>query len=228
MKYSIFLILLLIFTYRVQAYSCYFDFSLSRYLIDEDKETVVDFKYELEGFNEKLFLVKPFIANGIVEVFNPEKNIWASSFSLVSDLPNLQKEMLIRVKGFGIEKTGLFFEILNLSNGQVYLTPKKEVWSKKVYEKYLENLNKKIKKDIVLRTEEEVVPEETFESVVLKNFQKDSIYKKLYEKITTDYFYLTVFLEFMIFFYLGFRKRKNIFTRVDFESRTYGVNGKIP
>lgn len=228
MRKIIFVSFLLFYKIFCVAENNYFDFSLSRYLIDENKETVVNFKYELEGFTEELFLIKPVIENGIVEIFNPEKNSWASSYSLFSDLPNLQKEMLIRVKGFGMDKTGLYFEILNLSNGQVYLTPKKEVWSKKVYEKYLENLNKKIKKDIVLRTEEEVVPEETFESVVLKDFQKDSIYKKLYEKITTDYFYLTVFLEFMIFFYLGFRKRKNIFTRVDFESRTYGVNGKIP
>jgi hypothetical protein len=227
-KYSIFLILLLIFTYRVQAYSCYFDFSLSRYLIDEDKETVVDFKYELEGFNEKLFLVKPFIANGIVEVFNPEKNIWASSFSLVSDLPHLQKEMLIRVKGFGIEKTNLYFEILNLSNGRVYLTPKKEVWSEKVYEKYLDNVNKKIKENSVLKNEGENIPEETLESVVLKDFRENRLYKKLYEKATGDYFYLLVFLEFLIFFYIGFRKNKNGFTRLDFKSRTYGVNGKIP
>ena len=228
MKYSIFLILLLIFTYRVQAYSCYFDFSLSRYLIDEDKETVVDFKYELEGFNEKLFLVKPFIANGIVEVFNPEKNLWVSSFSLVSYIPNIQKEMLIRIKGFGIEKTELYFEILNLSNSRVYVTPKKEVWSKKVYEKYLEELNKKIKGDLMLKTEGESIVEETLDSAFLKDFNRGSIYRKLYEKITEDYFYLLVFFEFLIFSYVGFRKSKNSVKRIDFESRTYGVSGKIP
>ena len=220
----------LIVFYRISciAENNYFDFSLNRYLIDENKETVVDFKYELEGFTEKLFLVKPFTANGIVEVFNPEKNLWASSFSLVSDLPNLQKEMLLRVKGFGIEKTDLYFEILNLSNGQVYLTPKKYIWSKKVYEKYLEDLNKKIKGDLVLKNEGEGVQEETLDSAFLKDFNRGSIYRKLYEKITEDYFYLLVFFEFLIFSYVGFRKSKNSVKRIDFESRTYGVNGKIP
>jgi len=222
--------IVLVFIYRVVcvAENNYFDFSLSRYLIDENKETVVDFKYELEGFTEKLLLVKPFITNGIVEVFNPEKNLWVSSFSLVSDLPNIQKEMLIRIKGFGIEKTDLYFEILNLSNGQVYLTPKKYIWSKKVYEKYLEDLNKKIKGDLVLKNEGEGVQEETLDSVFLKDFNRGSIYRKLYEKITEDYFYLLVFFEFLIFSYVGFRKSKNSVKRIDFESRTYGVSGKIP
>jgi len=224
----IFIALIVFYRILCIAENNYFDFSLNRYLIDENKETVVNFKYKLEGYDEKLFLVKPFIENGIIEVFNPENNLWVSSFSLVSDLPDIQKEMLIRIKGFGTEKTELYFEILNLSNGQVYITPKKYVWSKKVYEKYLEDLNKKIKGDLVLKNEGEGVQEETLDGVFLKDSSRESIYKKLYEKITTDYFYLTVFLEFMIFFYLGFRKRKNIFTRVDFESRTYGVNGKIP
>ena len=136
--------------------------------------------------------------------------------------------MLIRVKGFGIEKTNLYFEILNLSNGRVYLTPKKEVWSEKIYGKYLDKVNKKIKENLVLKNEEENIPEETLESVVLKDFRENRLYKKLYEKATGDYFYLLVFLEFLIFFYIGFRKSKNSFTRLDFKSRTYGVNGKIP
>ncbi len=224
----IFIALIVFYRILCIAENNYFDFSLNRYLIDENKETVVNFKYKLEGYDEKLFLVKPFIENGIVEVFNAEKNIWASSFSLVSDLPNLQKEMLLRVKGFGIEKTDLYFEILNLSNGQVYLTPKKEVWSKKVYGKYLEELNEKIKGDLMLKNEGESFTEETVDSAFLKDFSRGSIYEKMYEKITDGYFYLLIFFEFLIFFYIGFMKSKNSVKRIDFESRTYGVNGKIP
>lgn len=224
----IFIALIVFYRILCIAENNYFDFSLNRYLIDENKETVVNFKYKLEGYDEKLFLVKPFIENGIIEVFNPENNLWVSSFSLVSDLPNIQKEMLIRIKGFGTEKTELYFEILNLSNGQVYITPKKYVWSKKVYEKYLEDLNKKIKGDLVLKNEGEGVQEETLDGVFLKDSSRESIYKKLYEEITEDCFYLLVFVEFLIFFYLGFRKSKNSVKRIDIESRTYGVNGKIP
>jgi len=224
----IFIALIVFYRILCIAENNYFDFSLNRYLIDENKETVVNFKYKLEGYDEKLFLVKPFIENGIIEVFNPENNLWVSSFSLVSDLPDIQKEMLIRIKGFGTEKTELYFEILNLSNGQVYITPKKYVWSKKVYEKYLEDLNKKIKGDLVLKNEGEGVQEETLDGVFLKDSSRESIYKKLYEKITEDYFYLLVFFEFLIFFNLGFRKSKKNVKRIDIESRTYGVNGKIP
>lgn len=228
MKKVVFVAFIVLYKIFCVAENNYFDFSLNRYLLDDNKETVVNFRYELEGFTEESFLVKPIIENGIVEVFSPEKNLWASSFSLVSDLPHLQKEMLIRVKGFGIEKTNLYFEILNLSNGRVYLTPKKEVWSEKIYGKYLDKVNKKIKENLVLKNEEENIPEETLESVVLKDFRENRLYKKICEKATGDYFYLLVFLEFLIFFYIGFKKNKNSFTRLDFKSRTYGVNGKIP
>ena len=178
----IFIALIVFYRILCIAENNYFDFSLNRYLIDENKETVVNFKYKLEGYDEKLFLVKPFIENGIIEVFNPENNLWVSSFSLVSDLPDIQKEMLIRIKGFGTEKTELYFEILNLSNGQVYITPKKYVWSKKVYEKYLEDLNKKIKGDLVLKNEGEGVQEETLDGVFLKDSSRESIYKNYMKK----------------------------------------------
>ena len=92
----------------------------------------------------------------------------------------------------------------------------------------MEDLNKKIKGDLVLKNEGEGVQEETLDSVFLKDFNRGSIYRKLYEKITEDYFYLLVFFEFLILFYVGFRKSKNSVKRIDFESRTYGVNGKIP
>jgi len=224
----IFFTLILLYKIFCIAEGGYFDFSLSRYLIDENREMVVDVKYRLDGFIEDIFIVKPVIENGTVEIFNPEKNLWASSFSLVSDLPDLKKEMLIRVKGFGIEKTNLYFEILNLSDGQVHLTPKKEVWSKKVYEKYLENLNKKIERDAILKNEAGEPSEEIMESVVLKDFGENSVFKKLYQKITNDYFHLLVFFDFLIFFYIGFGKNKNNSPKLDFKSRTYGVNGKIP
>lgn len=227
MRKVVFIALIVLYRILCIAETTYFDFSLNRYLIDENKEKVVNFKYELEGFDEGLFLVKPFISNGVVEVFNPEKNMWVSSFSLVSDLPTLQKEMLIKIKGFGIEKTCLYFEILNLSNGQVYITPKKEIWSKKVYEKYLENLNKKIKGDLVLKNEGEGAEEEILDSVFLKDLSRESVYKKVCDKITKDYFYLLVFFEFSIFFYAGSKKGKKGVKKIDFESRTYGVDGKI-
>ncbi|HNU76412.1 MAG TPA: hypothetical protein PKL88_01695, partial [bacterium] len=61
----IFIALIVFYRILCIAENNYFDFSLNRYLIDENKETVVNFKYKLEGYDEKLFLVKPFIENGI-------------------------------------------------------------------------------------------------------------------------------------------------------------------
>jgi len=80
------------------------------------------------------------IGKGVIEIFDKKNNTWVSSVFPSSTFPNLEETMLIRARGIETEKTLLWFEIKNIKTGKVYLTPSKNIWSKKVYEGYIEEL----------------------------------------------------------------------------------------
>jgi len=188
-----------------------FDFSLGRYLLDDDKEIKVSFDYNLENYQENNFLVRPVVNNGMVEIMNPDKGVWVSSFGLLSDFPFIQKEMFIKIKGFETQKSSLYFEIFNTVSGDIYKTPEKNIWSKHIYKGYLE----KLRENLEIRLKEST--ESSQESSLLKianldveKGKKDNSKNK--DVITSTFSYLFLFF---IFFIIGYRVLKNRIKRDD-------------
>ena len=193
-----------------------FDFSLGRYLIDEDREVEVNFYYDLENYDSEDFLIKPFVKNGIVKIFNPDNGKWSDCYSLVSDLPFLQESMLIRIKGMRVKKSSLSFEIINVSSGDVYKTPEKEIWSKEVYSKYQENVNLNLQNTELLKEESlvEGSDEPEFVEVEKGNFLEEI------EKIPKIYILVLGIILFIWSFILGFSANRNRKT-LNIKNRTY-------
>jgi len=118
-----------------------FDFSLQKYLVLENTETAVYFSYLLSGYENKDFVIKPFIGSGAVEIFNSEKKEWKGALSSTNLLPQISENMLIRIQNLNVDKTYLWFEIECLRDGKLYITPKKVIWSEKIYDGYVEEIN---------------------------------------------------------------------------------------
>lgn len=141
MKYIFFLILLFSLNIFSYAQTTHFDLTLSNYLIDESSPLEVNFKYLLSGYKDEDFLVRPMVGNGVVEIFNEEKETWISQFDLMNNLPLLQKSMKVRFKGLKVYKSYLMFEIYNKKTGDLYNTPKKMLWTKSIYSDYVDKVN---------------------------------------------------------------------------------------
>jgi hypothetical protein len=118
-----------------------FDFSLREYLVPENFGVGINFSYFLSGYEDSDFVVKPFIGNGVVEIFNPQKNEWVGNFSPEEFLPKISETMLVRVRDLNIVKTYLWFEIEGIKDGNTYFTPKKIIWGESVYDGYVEGIN---------------------------------------------------------------------------------------
>ncbi len=198
---------LIIFIFSLSLAQCFtnFDFSLGRHLLDSDKEIKVSFDYELENYQENNFLVRPVVNNGMVEIMNPEKRSWVSSFGLLSDLPFIQKEMFIKIKGFETQKSSLYFEIFNTAGGDVYKTPEKNIWSKHVYKGYLE----KLRENLEFRLRESTESSQEISSLSIANLdvaddKKDNSKNK--DAIINVISYPFLFL---VFFVIGYRVLKN-------------------
>jgi len=204
-RYLIFCILLLLFSFSSEADFTPFDFSLGRYLIDESKEMDTSFKYDLENYEEEDLLVRPLIENGIIEIFNIDKNSWVGSYAPLSELPSLKKSILIRIKGFVVQKSSLKFEIFNTKSGEIYTTPPKNIWSKRVHEKYLVKLNDNL--SVILSEKKEVDTES--ESLEFAKFEKQSNWFVIesIEKIQPFYILLIGIFCFFTFFYIGFKRK---------------------
>lgn len=195
-----------------------FDFSLGRYLLDSDKEIKVSFDYELENYQENNFLVRPVVNNGMVEIMNLEKRSWVSSFGLLSDLPFIQKEMFIKIKGFETQKSSLYFEIFNTAGGDVYKTPEKNIWSKHVYKGYLE----KLRENLEFRLRESTESSQEISSLSIANLdvaddKKDNSKNKDAIINVISYPFL-----FFIFFIIGYKVFK-----IRVKKNTLSLNDKM-
>jgi len=172
------------------ALSTNFDFSLKSYLVDNEHEVQVEFGYSLTGYKESDFSVRPIVENGSVEIYNDENSSWVTSSGLFSSFPSLKKTMSVRFKGFVVEKSVLSFQIYNLKSGESYLTPKKSVWSKKVYEKYDEKVNASLESVLGAKDEEPEVIETSQGAVVIEkkppNFE--NVFKFV-DAIPINYFF---------------------------------------
>jgi len=229
-KYVIFLLLTFVMTMFCKADFTSFDFSLGRYIVDEGKDTKVILKFSLFGYEKEDFLVRPVLKNGIVDIFNSKDGIWISSDTTLTDLPKLENSVVIRIKGLGVEKSGLYFEIFNTVNGESYKTPEKTVWSGKVYSEYIESVNKVLDGNKVLKDELNSQQLNYLDEVKIDSHE-----------IMTENFVLSTFLgkigllliymfSFFISYYIGYKREGKKLCRrlvLDASSRIYGVSGKI-
>lgn len=207
MKYIIFVILLICFCRVSYAQFTQFDFSLKSYLVDNEKEIEVEFNYLLTGYKEGDFSVRPVVENGIVEIFNEDSGQWVSSFSSFSNFPKLSKKNLITFKGLTVEKSVLHFEIYEIGTGKTYLTPKKSIWSEKVYEKYIEKVNESLSRK---NLEKKEVVEEVAESSQSSGSEKyePSDISKFIDSIPKKYFLFFGVAVFVISAVVGFKYKK--------------------
>lgn len=229
MKYIIFIIIIFLSCCNSYAKFTNFEFELDKYFIEDNKEINVEFKYSLDGYTDKDFQIRPVILNGIIEILNQESGKWISSYGFTTDLPNLKKNILIRVRGVSVEKTEIFFEIRNINTSELYLTPKKYVWSNKVYEDYLEKI-KIYKKE---KENEEIIESGVLESSFSKNIDriddKDMKIENLGEKINEIpkiFFLILGIVSFITSFIVGYTKHIDFLWFIHKKKRIW-MNGKI-
>jgi hypothetical protein len=226
----LFLLIFVLFSQKISyAEFIQFDFSLGRYLVDNQREIKVHFDFDLSGYSEKDFLVVPFIESGVAEIFNFEKNAWISYGNSIYDLPPLESEMIIRIKGLEVEKTTLSFQIFNLKTGEIYTTPEKTIWSKEIYSDYLQRLNDNLLANLNLKDEKDQPPK-YYDSVVIENSgEKFNFFEKIINT-PNKYLMLPVPIIFVLSVLAGYKpgfKNNGKRTNLDVETKTYGVGGKI-
>jgi hypothetical protein len=225
-KYLIFIIILLLSCCNSYAEFTNFDFDLSKYFVEDNKEVNIELIYSLDGYIEKDFLIRPVISNGIIEILNEENGKWISSYGLTTDLPSLKKNMLVRVRGVSVEKTEIFFEIRNINTGEVYLTPKKYIWSNKMYENYLERLKIQRKQEEIEQINKNEVTEssstQNFNQINDESVKKEDLIDKL-DKIPKIFFLILGIIAFIVSFIVGYKGLSEIF----FKKKRIWMSGKI-
>ena len=229
-KYVIFLIVSIVMAVVCSADFTAFDFSLGRYIVDENMGIKVDFQFSLFGYEKEDFLVRPVIKNGIVEIFNSSEGVWVSSDSPLSKLPYLEDSVFIRIRGLGVEKSVIYFEIFNTVNGESYKTSEKTIWSNEVYSEYIESVNKVLDGNKVLKEEINLQEFNYLDEVKIDFDEKmtdNLVFSTFPGKIGLFFIYL---LSFFISYYIGYKREGKKLCRrlvLDASSRIYGVSGKI-
>jgi hypothetical protein len=141
-----YLFLLVFFQDYSFAKDTYFDFILPSKLILISYEYKVVFKHLISGAEEKDFTIKPIMENGLIEIFESEKNIWIKQNDLRSSFPKLNSEMRIRIVSFGNYKSEICFEIQHIKTTALYKTPCKTYWDRASLGGYLSLINDRILK----------------------------------------------------------------------------------
>gem|GEM_PF-5025748 len=141
MKLVIAAILIFIFLLRggeVHADSqVYFAFASESYFVWTLKPVKVEFDYNLINLKTEDFVVRPYIQNGYVEIYDDAKKEWLESSSSINKLPHLKSEMQVRANYGSVQKLNIWFEVISLKNEKVYTTPKRLYWTEKSLNYYL-------------------------------------------------------------------------------------------
>jgi len=149
MKEVVFAILLIIFISNAYAQD-YFVFHLASNKLPFDNELGVEFFYNLEGYKDSEFLVRPKISRGSIEIYEKKNSIWISQNGLWTTMPTLEKEMKTKVLLEG--EADMWFEIQNMLDQEIYTTPKEKIWGGNLYGNYIDLINQNLR---YLMTEEE-------------------------------------------------------------------------
>ena len=153
-----------------------------------------------------------------------------SSDTNLSNLPSFEDTVVIRIKGLGVEKSGIYFEVFNTVSGVLYKTPQKAIWSREVYSEYIKSVNKVLMHKKTIREEKDVVDYEYLNSAEIDTSGEDSIDFNKHSNLDRVYIFIAFILSFLITYFIGcrvelrkYREKKNL----DISSRVYSVNGKI-
>lgn len=122
----------------------YFDFIAINKLLDYQKETSVELIYKLDGYEKSDFLIRPMVEEGIPYILDAVRASWIPGNSLWNQLPSLQDEMKIKISNLGT--TNFYFQIMNVTTGEIYETAKHAIWPINAYGDYLSRLNQNILK----------------------------------------------------------------------------------
>ncbi len=141
----------------------YFTFHLQNSYVYQSNELSVGFVYNLEGYKEGDFFVRPKIDRGNIEIYNKENNSWASQSDLWTSMPYIGNEMVVRISLEG--ETDMWFEIQNTKNQEIYETLKVKVWGGRLYGDYIDRVNQNLRylnvdEEITVQVREETKPEE--------------------------------------------------------------------
>ena len=124
----------------------YFDFNLPSKLLLLNYEYKVIFEHLISQAEEKDFTVRPVMENGVIEIYNSEKNTWVKQNDLRSMFPKLNSEMRVRVISFGKYKSEICFEIQHTKSMVLYKTPCKTYWDRASLRGYISLINDRILK----------------------------------------------------------------------------------
>lgn len=121
----------------------YFKFNIGLPIISSSKYIKVNFIYDLEGYDEKDFIVRANVSNGYVQVNDKNENVGKY---LWTDMPVLSSEFVIKIHTTTIN-TDLWFDVVNQKTGDIYTTNKKTIWNYSVITDYINRLNKNYVRD---------------------------------------------------------------------------------
>ncbi len=133
-----FLVLFLLVGSKAHAAN-YFDFNFGNKISNYDNIVNVKMYYDLVGFVEAQFLVRPYIENGLVYILQEDTEEWISTNELWTSMPRLKRGFELKVIGGDIAAIG--FRILNTVTNEIYDTPMKEMWLLSSFGDYLQRLN---------------------------------------------------------------------------------------
>lgn len=193
------------------AESAYFDFVVKSFLVSNNKDIAVNFKFDISNQFLERFTVRPVLSNGIVSIYNDKTGAWVLGNSFWSDLPKLQKDMRIKINGFTSNTTGLYFEIYDTKTFNIYDTPKKKVWNHALYDSYILTLNQNINDWNNNKSSEEETPVGTGKTVEssksgLKHNSESKIRTPIFSSYSAGLLLLGCFLIFVsltLFGYFG-------------------------
>lgn len=121
----------------------YFNLSTSTNTVPYKKVITAYLSYSLVGYEGADFIIRPVLSRGIVQIFNQEKNQWIGQADLWSNMPKLEKEVKLKIDVSG--SSDLWFQIQNVTNAQIYETPKTTIWGQNIFTDYIDKLNKNAK-----------------------------------------------------------------------------------
>jgi len=137
---------LILFQNTSLAKNTFFDFNLPSKLLLLNYEYKVTFEHLISQSEEKDFTVKPVMGNGIIEIYDPERNIWIKQNDFRSNFPKLSSEMKVRMISFGEYKSEICFEIQHTKTTVLYKTPCKTYWDRSSLSGYINLINDRILK----------------------------------------------------------------------------------
>ena len=121
----------------------YFDFVSKSGVIGLDGSYEAELLFDVEEEYQENLLVRPRIdkGKGVVNIYNSETRVWTAGNGDWSKMPEISREVRLRIFGIEDETTEIYFEILDKKTAKLHLTPSKTIYGRRVHEQYIEKLN---------------------------------------------------------------------------------------